>query len=375
MDQLISYGKCLLVLAVVLLCTSLTAQDPAFSSQFWADRVYINPAYVGIESNLTASMLTRQQWTSLNGRNQTNFASVDAPYQYSKNANIGLGLRMVDHRSGEAGYGKFDFAPVASAHIGGRDFTLGIGLQYSLSQVRIDWSKLVFSDQLNAYEGLVSQTTAANIGNDASNIIQDLSSGILFRYKLGGTYEERGFFSLGASVFHLNRPRETLIGIDRQMDRRYTIHGLAHFVISDFRKPPSKAVYMSVGYVYNTQSVLSTNTLHMRRNFGEYLFLGLAWRSENYPFFDNARESVLFNMMIIPTSDLRIVYSYDIVVSELGAQTTSGSQEVGIVYRFSDVFFSSNKLKRSRRRDGDCWYYQPNGNSRIPSNVRDMLVY
>ncbi len=375
MDLLTLYGKIAIVLTTVFWCTTARAQDPTFSSQFWADRIYINPAYAGIESNLSASMLTRQQWTSLNGRNQTNFASVDAPYQYSKNANIGLGLRMVDHRAGDVGYGKFDFAPLASAHIGGRNFTLGLGLQYSLSQVRIDWSKLVFSDQLDAYQGLVSQTTAANIGNDASNLIQDLSSGMLFRYKLGGNYEERGFFSLGASVFHINRPRETLTGIDRRMDRRYTIHGLAHFAISNYRKPMDKTVFMSVGYVYNTQSVLSTNTLHIRRNFGEYLFLGLAWRSENYPLFDRARESILFNMMIIPTSDLRLVYSYDIVVSELGAQTTSGTHEIGIIYRFSEVFFSSSKMKRARKREGDCWYYQPKGSSRIPSNVRDMLVY
>ncbi|MCB0634515.1 MAG: type IX secretion system membrane protein PorP/SprF, partial [Lewinella sp.] len=39
----------------------LKAQDPSFS-QFYANRVYLNPAFVGLESGITLSATSRMQW-------------------------------------------------------------------------------------------------------------------------------------------------------------------------------------------------------------------------------------------------------------------------------------------------------------------------
>jgi type IX secretion system PorP/SprF family membrane protein len=352
-------------------------QDPIFSTQFWGDRLFLNPAYAGVDNSLSVSALTRQQWTALNGRYQTNLLSVDAPFNYAKNSNVGLGFRFVDHRAGDAGYGRFEMSPILSAHLGGRNFTFGAGIQYGIGQVQIDWSRLIFSDQINTFSNEINPSSVINIGNDVSDLIHDLSAGLLFRYLIDDRNETKGLFSLGMSVFHINRARETLIGIDRRMHPRVTIHAQSHFPISHYKTPPDRKVFMSVGYVYNFQSVLTTNTLHVRRNFGEYLFMGLAWRSEQYVFFDNRRESIILTTLINITDDLRITYGYDFVFSQLGAQNTAGSHEIGLVIRFSEVQIGSNLKKKRLGRSSaqDCWYHMNERPTRIPKRIQNMIVY
>jgi len=355
----------------------LAGQDPIFSTQFWGDRIFLNPAYAGTDNSLSVSALTRQQWTALNGRYQTNLFSIDAPFNYTKNSNVGLGLRAMHHEAGDAGYGRFEISPIISAHFGGRNYTFGAGIQYGIGQVQIDWSRLIFSDQINTFSNEINPSSVINIGNDVSSLIHDLSAGFLFRYLIDDRNIEKGLFSIGASAFHLNRPRETLIGIDRRMDPRFTIHAQSHFPISHYKTPVDRKVFMSIAYVYNYQSVLSTNTLHVRRNFGEYLFMGLGWRSERYVFFDNQRESIILTTLINISEDLRITYGYDFVFSQLGAQNTAGSHEIGIVFRFAGVKIGSKQAQKRMRnpRAKDCWYYMNERPTRIPKSIQNMIVY
>ena len=48
---------------MLLLCFShyLSAQDPSFS-QFYANRIYLNPAFAGIEGGISATAVARAQW-------------------------------------------------------------------------------------------------------------------------------------------------------------------------------------------------------------------------------------------------------------------------------------------------------------------------
>ncbi|MCC5916969.1 MAG: PorP/SprF family type IX secretion system membrane protein [Cryomorphaceae bacterium] len=374
MEQYISFVRRLAFIILLGWPLLSSGQDPIFS-QFFLNRLYLNPSYAGIGRDLTVSAVSRQQWTSLPGRFRTNLVTADVACPSS---GIGFGLRVIDHYSGEAGYGKFDFAPIVSVNIParfGRKFPIksmrqakyifGIGLQYGLGQTRIDWNRLVFTDQINAYHGLVAPQSNANIGNDVSNLTHDLSAGMLFRGELN---KHGSFFSLGASTFHINQPRETMIGIDRKLERRYTFHGFTHFKIS----PPyrnQKDVFLSVGYIFNTQSNLYSNTLHTSRNFGDNFLIGLSFRSEQYVFADRRMESFIFNMSY-EWKGLTIAYSYDIVVSQLGAQSTGGSHEIGLIFRFENLYLCKDLSQRKKAED-KCFLVE----KRNRSGAYDMVNY
>ncbi|MBK6904987.1 MAG: type IX secretion system membrane protein PorP/SprF [Saprospirales bacterium] len=51
----------LLTLLISILFSALQAQDPHFS-QFFANRVYLNPAYAGLDPGWTVTMNYRNQW-------------------------------------------------------------------------------------------------------------------------------------------------------------------------------------------------------------------------------------------------------------------------------------------------------------------------
>ena len=58
------------LLSLGILCaiglTLLQAQDPSFS-QFYANRIYLNPAFTGLESGLTVGAVSRMQWLTVDG--------------------------------------------------------------------------------------------------------------------------------------------------------------------------------------------------------------------------------------------------------------------------------------------------------------------
>ena len=331
---------------------SLSAQDPILS-QFYINRLYLNPAYAGVNRDLTIGVVNRQQWTNIRGPHSITLATADVGCPTS---GVGFGLRLFDHLVGTAGYHKTDLAGSISVNIPGyfgrgwpfrqmrkAKYLIGAGLQYGLGQKRIDWSKLVFSDQIDPFQGIVAPNTFLNIGNDVSNFTHDLSAGLLFRGELS---RDGSFFSLGLSGFHLNRPRETMIGLDHRIPTRYTAHFFTHFLLgSPYRN--KNLHYLSVGYVRNWQTTLTSNAVHVSSNFGENVLVGLGLRSELYPIVDRRLESLIFNIGY-QFSGFTISYSYDIVISALGPQNTAGTHEIGVVYRFDNVYFCRERSARKK---------------------------
>jgi len=92
--------KTFLRLFVVLLIVfvgsnNVQAQDPQFT-QFYANPIYLNPAFAGSNGCPRFAMNYRNQWPSLSGNYVTYSASYD---QYFKNINGGIGvIGMHDHK-------------------------------------------------------------------------------------------------------------------------------------------------------------------------------------------------------------------------------------------------------------------------------------
>ncbi|MES2286629.1 MAG: PorP/SprF family type IX secretion system membrane protein [Bacteroidota bacterium] len=82
----------LLALACVLVLIPFGkgfAQQLPFSSQYYSNPFVLNPAYTGINENVSVFLTHRSQWTGLAGAPQTSYFTIDGPIR-AKNSSLGL---------------------------------------------------------------------------------------------------------------------------------------------------------------------------------------------------------------------------------------------------------------------------------------------
>ena len=84
-------NKNLLSVIFIFCMLQIHAQDPSFS-QFYANRIYLNPAFAGIESGISFSGITRTQWANVDSGFQTHIASVEFQQPFLRS---GLSMSIV----------------------------------------------------------------------------------------------------------------------------------------------------------------------------------------------------------------------------------------------------------------------------------------
>lgn len=350
--RLRSYAKVILIGVCVLGLSSLVrAQDPTFSL-FNINQVYLNPAFVGANGDLTAGFNSRAQWTRVPSRFQTNMAYVTGS---CPNWNLGLGLRLYDDTEGEGYMRNTNAAGMVSIHFPGRfgrgiralrnkKFIWSFGMQIAAGQRRLDWEDLVFSDQLDPYLGLYLNRSQVNPQNEVSNLVVDLGAGTRFRFAFG----DRGsHLSMGLAGFHLNNPVESFFGLETRLKVRTTGYLYTHFQTSRYSNNPH---YLSLGWVMDHQQVLRTNTFNINYDVMSNLLIGLSYRKKHVFMIDNDFDSFILSFMY-SVGSLTMGYSYDFTLPNLGVENTAGTHEIGIIYTFKDAYICRKGRRRPRALD------------------------
>src|SRR5471030_2556295 len=143
----------ILLIPLVLACLSNFAQDHMYS-QFFNSPIYLNPALTGqFEGDLRMTFIYRNQFTSVPGSFNYITASID--YNIPKFGG-GVGLLFTRSSEGTAYLVKNNIAGIYSYSIGSQDFVLSFGLQAGITDRTIDWSKLVFGDQIDPTLGYIN---------------------------------------------------------------------------------------------------------------------------------------------------------------------------------------------------------------------------
>ena len=102
------------------------SQDPYFS-QFFANRVYLNPAYAGFDPGTTITLNYRNQWIGLPGGTLSSFNNSFETYNATVNFQIPCFLQSEDLNFGTAFSVFYDEAGEAPFQ------TTGLGWAFSLS--------------------------------------------------------------------------------------------------------------------------------------------------------------------------------------------------------------------------------------------------
>ena len=215
-----------------LLClfgSTVQAQDPSFS-QFYANRVYLNPAFTGLESGITVAGVSRMQWLNVDQGFRTYGFNVELQ---EPALNSGIGLSLFHDQQGHANLQTSSVGLSYAYTIPFDHHNVHIGFQYRYVQKSIDWSKITFSDQLDPLYGAIYETTAVPINDRVG--FSDFDVGIVWRFdtdvKLSKKRKLRDTrHSLGLSIHHLPQlvsnqgGEESFQNLNTKVSPRITLH-------------------------------------------------------------------------------------------------------------------------------------------------------
>lgn len=283
---------------------SASAQDPQFT-QFYANPIYLNPAFAGSHGCPRIAMNYRNEWPSLTGNYVTYSASYD---QYFKNISGGFGVLATHDQQGQGTIFTSMIGAVYSYHLNvTRKFKMMFGARASMYNKYLDWSKLTFGDMIDPRRGFIYQT--GDVQRGGSRYFFDASAGMV-------GYNKHFFF--GFAAHHLNRPDESMIIGSSRLPIRLTGHMGAKIPLG------AKSQYKNV-------TSIMPNVIYQYQNgfqelmFGTYVQYG-AFTAGGW--FRNRDAFIL--TVGVDTGKFRLGYSYDITVSRLNNGVSGGSHEISL---------------------------------------------
>lgn len=294
------------------------AQDVGFS-QFYANPLYLNPAFAGSKVAPRFSMNYRAQWPGL----VSAFTTVSASYdQYFESLHGGIGAYVMADRIGDHGALQSKQLGVMYAFnfaLGRRENVhMNIALQTSVGNNSLNWDEyLRWPQQIDPDLGFVLPApTASMMPEDLSKWYMDFSTGLLMSGEA---------WYAGVAAAHLTRPNQGFYSEDR-MPIKYTVHAGGLINLSkDARRTSSLGLgtpVVSPNFIYQYQG-----NFHYF-NYGMYLDwmpfqVGLWYRN-------GIENSDAFIFMVGVQQDyFKVGYSYDVTVSKL-ANHTAGAHEVSL---------------------------------------------
>ncbi len=311
------------------------AQDPQFS-QFYANPMYVNPAFAG-SSNVGRLVLnTRNQWPSVSG----SFTTVNASYdEHFAAINGGLGIQAHYDEQGTGVLKTVGLNVAYSYQIPvSRKFTLRLALQGGFMQKSVDFGKFLWRSQLgiNGFNGNPGEPMIGegktNITNFAAGVL-GYSKNFYFGFSTHNMFEPDQSFGLYNSATTVTVP----------IYRRYTGH--VGFVYPlNYTKNKNKASYLYPNIIYIQQGFGSKPFWQL--NVGGYVSKG-ALVGGLYLRQTAANTDALIAIIGIRTEKVKIGFSYDGTVSTLGAGAPNS-------YEVSLAFELRKKVRRRNPRPMTC---------------------
>jgi type IX secretion system PorP/SprF family membrane protein len=301
------------VLTLLIAAVDLRAQDPEFT-QFYANPLYLNPAFAGTARCPRLVMNYRNQWPSLSGNFVTTSASYD---QHVQTLQGGLGLIVLNDRAAQGTLNTTTVSGIYSYQQPiSRKFSIKAALQASYLQKALDWSRLTFGDMIDPRKGFIYNTNDIPRGGSVRAV--DFSAGLLgFSDKFYG----------GVAVHHLNEPNESLIVGTSRLPMKYTFHAGA--VIPIEKKSRDADAKISPNLLYRRQGEFQQLNLGLYVSKGP-LVAGVWFRGL---MFGQTYRDAFIATLGIQTDVVSIGYSYDVTISEL-TPSTGGSHEVSLGINF-----------------------------------------
>lgn len=303
--------KHILLLIVLFWGINGFAQDPEFT-QYYANPIYLNPAFAGSAYGPRIALNYRNQWPNISGGFVTYAASYDQHFDVLSG---GIGVQVMYDRAGDGELsttmGSLMYSYMLRVN---KKFAIKAGIQASVISKSIDFSKLLFGDMINPKLGFIYSTKEVFPINGKYTIdpVVDFSAGLMgFSKKFYG----------GLAINHISEPMISFYKDNKStLPMKITAHAGLLIPLDNNRNPKK---FFSPNIMYQKQQNFS------QFNVGAYYikdyFVAGAWFRQTSENFD----AVMF-LIGVKKEAVKIGYSYDITFSDarFGAK---GSHEISLI--------------------------------------------
>lgn len=322
-----------IVLTGSVLCMTwfAEAQDPGFS-QFYGNPVYLNPALAGNKLCPRITLNYRNQWPSIPASFVTYSASYD---QYVEAIHGAIAFQVISDQAGDGILTNNSFSGVYAYRLElSREVVMNAALQATWQQLKLDWNKLIFADQLLHQTTSGLPPTTEQPPGSLTKAFPDFSTGFLLGY--------RESIYAGFAAHHLTQPDNGFYansGSRQQL--KYTAHAGAIINLApndafvDDKMMPS----FSANLLYQQQG--DFRQMNFGASFNIYPFVAGVWFRYN---FENPDAAIA--LLGFEHRQYKIGYTYDYTVSKL-TNATGGSHEVTVAWIF-DCWQGSSKSGKIR---------------------------
>ncbi|WP_018342897.1 PorP/SprF family type IX secretion system membrane protein [Cytophaga aurantiaca] len=317
----------IMLYSAVLVCSviSVQAQDPQYS-QYYANALYLSPAFAGVEENSRAIFATRYQWPGLEASYISNTISAD---HYFTRYKSGVGVIASSDLSVASKLKSTDIGMVYAFQADlNKKLVFRPALQLSYVNRSIDFNRLTFGSQYND-DGFKGGATN-EFPNTTTVSYADVSAG-------GLLYSEK--FWIGISVNHLTRPNQTFIRGESRLPIKASLFGGYTFSFTpEWRKKhvnPDEEKSITPTFMYKMQGKSDQLDIGL---YGQYnqLVVGFWYRGipiKLYPGEKTNHDALVFLVGFIHKG-FHMGYSYDYTLSKLTNGRTGGSHELTLSYEF-----------------------------------------
>jgi len=309
----------LINISLVLILSSVKAQQWVAFSQQSHYNLFLNDAYSGIDNKLNATLAHRSQYTFLTKTAlASQYGSFSLPIISKK---FGLGLKIVNDF---IGYQRYTLGELTGAyHIEVGKSKLSFGLGIGLVNLNIN-GKLLRASGGNYENELVIHNdefiSNINVGGTAPSF----SFGMLYRI---------ADFEIGAAMQNINLPNLSLLKFNTKtkviIDRTINVH--AKYVIK------TTSVNIEPIVLFNTDFIKHQMQLGINAEMRN-IFFGLSFRGYS----GQNNDALIGEFGVKIKKRFRIGYSYDYNVSALN-KSNFGSHEISLNYMVIRKFSTKRK--------------------------------
>lgn len=270
--------KILLILTLSFLSPFITFGQDFHLSQYDAAAMNINPALTGaFRGDVRLHGHYRNQWLAVATKPFTTYL---VGFDMNK-GKWAFGGQIANRRAGQGNYNHVSVLPsVAYNHFldDKKVHKLTYGAQVGIFQKSVDPSELTFAQQYVQTGGGDFDPSIPSgesfSGNSTFNL--DVNLGVVYTYSKRSS---RFNPFVGATVFHVNRPTETFLGVNNKLPMRFQVHAGSRIDLTERIAITPKVFYQNQENVGETTFGVLGQYFLKNPNF--IILLGGTYRSQN----------------------------------------------------------------------------------------------
>ncbi len=294
------------------------AQDPEFS-QYYANPLYLNPAYAGSIECGRLGLNYRNQYPSLSNAYVTYNISYD---QNMPGIRSGFGLLVMNDAQGDGGLIRTMAAAYYSYELKvSNEINIRFGVKGAYYQEKLNWNKLIFASQINPTTGNIDPNSGETPPSKTNITAVDFAAGFVMEYS--------DKFFVGIATDHITQPNLSFYNNDNsKLPMKITVNAGATI----------NATSGGLGNAYVGDIIIQPNVLYLQQENFHQLSAGLY--VSKYPFvigswfrhnFQNP--DAIIALVGVTYNNIKVGYSYDYTISQIGGKA-GGAHEISFAWNF-----------------------------------------